>query len=686
MTHVSTLAPVLETATASRVPRKRSERLLSYNRRSGQVELPGLLGAVLGSHRWFLVRNLNDPTAVVRDTHQVLLGDWEDEESFSVVVSYEVQCIAGGEARLVEALAGSDDHRALLEQLLAMWIRDEAQPWLDDEQQVPLDRIAGTLRARAETTLGLRLRARIRLDGLDEVKDLTIGPRPVHVRIGDHHGRFEVELEAELIADPDRLQVAVQRRAERPQLELELESAVKRFFASEVSLHAFHYDLDSVVVPALRRRLEGVAESHGRRLVRLHLAATTSVDGAQAHVEVRHGFECVLPHHDRTITVQSSALLEIVDIGAYIRAGQPDLGVWARKRIEQVTRAQLYDTEDYAALLTGFGEGRAAIRRDMQKLAKEIGYSITQLVTITDLQVDQLAHPFSVQFEGEFATQTPKAQAGLSTTVNLRISSPNKRVVDLLSREIDVPAHLRDAIREQVALGMIEAAAEEFYLYFRTPRQPEDGAIHVEPETGRTWVQETLEARLSRRVRALLQEDFGAEVFQITFRQTDTEITRRLEELMAKPHPFVVEVEPRGVGLTVTFDGTMLIDGVDEEGWTNFLTRRPTVELVNSTLTRSLASKLSEIHQDDLHNMAFEAMRGHIQGWAYKHLGRQYGLVVEVTDWARRRHADEAGRSEVLEDMVRRRWEQELADNQHRSQTHGPPARDEVHGGGSASG
>lgn len=600
--------------------------------------------------RKFRIVNARDPKAYVQvDELPVEVGDYDsDEPSVKLKIGYQARCAPGDEVRLVEALGPAEDPLSVVNRQIVFWVDDcvhRLRLPLDDNFMSHAGTLKHELGERARRELGLTLALRVRLTGRERLETLHIGPKELQVRVSGQRQRMGIQIELELPIDEALVVRAVRQLSLETVLERNIDRLVSRFFEEEVSLHDFHYSIETQVARALRSRIEEYVTGWGRYVDRLYLVGTTEVENLVEDLETSHEFYRELPEYPDPVMVQCKFLLSLIDVGRYVAAGSPPLESWAREAIERVTRSVLFSTR-YSELIRCYDEKKSQIEEDMRAEAKTIGYTVEQLVTITDLQMEILQRPFTVPVIGEFATRAPRVLAGLETQITCRITDTS-RIEALLDRRQDVKAAIAALVHQRIATQLHNVEPEEFYLYFSTPR------VAVVTDDEPHLAQQTLDQRLRQETVDCLNEYFLAEVSSIVFKQTDTVITELLHELRRRPHTFPVEVQPKGgAHLPATFDAVLVVKAVDSRGWHNFLECRPGPEDVVQTVRQALEFKLSEVRPDQLYSLPAEQLRGHINVWAIDRIGEQYGLEVEITDLRRQHTREEELRVQTRQKLV----------------------------------
>lgn len=594
--------------------------------------------------RHFIVNNSRNPDAVVRrEDLLVEVSDFEGEgPPVRLSLSYDARCQPGDEIRLVEAFANESDPQLHFHRRLKFWVEDFGQrnhgSFVDNFTPLAHE-LRRELKERAARDFGLTLRLRVRIDGAERLSTIEIGPLTLPIRIRGVANKLDLQLEMELAVDPDAIPRAVRHLERLPRLKDELLAEISGFFTSQVTLHQYAYQLAGQVAPALEARLHPLARAQGRLLSRLHLQPGSPLPGVLTSLETTHSFECELAEYPVLVEVKSRFWLELYDVGKYTAAGSPALREWAAKRIEDTSRSLLFGIR-YTELMRQLEEKKNEVKHRMELEARNIGYTIKQLITLTSLQADVLREPFTLQVNDQFPTAVSQVEAGLEIVVNTRINEID-RVEDLLNRQRDVKEVMRAAIREHVANMLHAVDPETFYLYFK---------IHSPPKTENGRREEPLERRIRREISKMLQDRFGAEDVHISLKQTETNITELIHSTLSTTREFSIVVMPRHASrLPIPFKGTLAVTAIDPRGWRNFLKNRPTMDTIENTVKRALETRLGEHENpDELYQFSTLKMVKLINAWASQRLGEEFGLCIEIRDWSRGYTLEDEMRGDAL--------------------------------------
>jgi hypothetical protein len=610
--------------------------------RTGQPVRAGIWPA-LGKkhHRLALVTNSHRAAAVaIRNDLRIPVADFSRGWSFELILDYQARCQPGREVRVAQALWQGPSPQDRLESLLEEWVLGRLEgrvaEFIGDFDRAA-EELAGEIRDLAAEQTGLTLAARVQLEDNGRRGPLRIGPVAFAVCVRDCDDELQLRLEGDLAIVPGKERIAYLQREREKSLGEEIQREAREHLATGVTLHQFHVELSGHVQQELWRRLDAFLEAYGRRVVRLSLRGE-SLPGLEKMEKPKcfeHQFSYRLCDYPKPVEVKTELLLELVDLGAYARAQVRDLKDWANSEVQEAVTLSLFRVT-YTELCLHYEEKKAEVERRMKERAAAIGYDLKQLITITDLQFDVLRRPFAVTFEDEFATKLAKFRVGLEVNASVVVPHPSE-IASLLDRSMDVKEQIRDTLLDRLRQEFHDVEPQSFYMEF-------DRALE-----GRIPVRERLEAV----IRTTLAEEFHAQALSLSCKQLDSELSRRLDRLMATLHTFEVKVVASRGGPPVLFEGSFRVLGADPEGWIEFRTSSPEPEALRDCAARHLGYLLADKTLGELIQTPNAVLKGTVNLWVQSRLRKQFGLTVEVMDWMRRPLPGELHAAAVRDGLVK---------------------------------
>jgi hypothetical protein len=617
------LDPVIRKADSTTSVDPSCQVLVPIDERTGQPVVSGLWSRLSRvQQRYFLVTNTHRLEAVaIRRNLKIAIEDFARDWRFDLFLDYEAKCQPGHEIRLAQALWQGPHPQERLESLLKGWVLhllDGGAAELVRNFDRSAESLAQDLRTRAFEQTGLTLAARLRLADTDRLDPVCIGPLKLPIRLRDQDQEIDLQFEAELAVEVGKERIAYLHRDRQDTLDKEVRRKVREHLAARVTLQQFHSELNIRIQSELSRELDDLLAPYGRKLLHLSLGGE-ALPGVIESQRVEHTFAHPLTNYPGPVQVKTELLLQLNDLGRYVRARTPTLEAWARREVESVAVECLFGIT-YTELCLHYEDKKSEIERRMKEKAAAIGYEVRQLITMTDLQLDVLRRPFLIQLDGEFATKLAKLKVKLEVHATLVIPQPSQ-IAALLDRHMDVKAQIRETLRDRLKQRLHQIDPESFYMEF---------------EVAKVEGQPSVRDQLEEVIKHGLKAEFHAEVLGLSCKQMETELSHRLDRLMAPLHPLTVEVVASRGGPVVIFDGSFRVTGVHENGWSAFQISAPEPEKLSDCASRQLRHVLADKDLGPLLQTSNAEQKEYIDRWVRERILAEFGLLVVVMDWTRR--------------------------------------------------
>lgn len=599
----------------------------------------------VGSRRWFGGRSSRKHVLVINnsDSRKQIEGklptqpltDFERQWNLPLQIHYQASCSPGNELRVAEALGGEGQPGAILDDLIARWVKDYAggQPAAVIEHFYDRkDDLAANIATRALTEAGLTLQVRIRIEN----EKVALAPIRVNdvrfrVKLTDYDVEQDLKLDAEVEVDPALKIYGVLYHSwlyeshgiqlkEPARLEELLKTETREFF-SEIALHSFHSELRaSSLQGKLTERLDAKLRSYGRRLKSLVLDHKNEIEGLnEAFFETQEvvNFE-EIQEYEGSVPIKNKVQMTLQNYALYKNAGCPVLNDWIKKNLPEVVKHVLFGKR-YIDLLIGFEPLARDIKQQLSTRAESIGYGIKQLITLPALPPYDWLDNFTVTVDKQYETNTSKFVVGLAIYVTARI----RRLEDIetyLNRRQNIPKLVEDAVFDETRQLLHAVDPERFYMRFS----------YSEPERN----EETIEQLLNNKIRARLEHDFKAEVISLVFKITDTDLTDTWATLEKAEGDLVVKLPSFSDVEDVTYKGRVRVEAIHANGWHRFRTSSPDINLLCGRLQEHILAKLGTFSNADL---VYTHFRGHeqieqiVEELAKRFAVEEFGLVIRVS-------------------------------------------------------
>ena len=563
------------------------------------------------------------------------------DDRLELKVKYRARCLPGKEEQLAVALGLGE--RPDLE--LNNWLHHQLETLVDgigrtedlfSMFQKMLPDVERQLSSAAARELGLSLRLQIqaqdRRDAAERI-DLSIQDLEVHARDSDERIRLQMEihLEVEDSAKAVRYSTGVDEWQRR------LAESVRQFVASEVALHELAFDLRMGLRSKIQAMLDREVSPAGRRVGYLQLGSNYQQGGIEGYLRLEHDVVCDIQGSREQVYVQHVIQLELQDLGKFQTAGVRDLRAWVCDHLDRITRNTFFEMT-YRDLLVQFApyedRGPSRLRQMSEPLLESAGYVIRQMTVVPELEPLSWREGFTLELkEGTYATLDPRIEVGLGFfaegSVKDIFDARLKRYLDPKSAG-EFLSDMEKRMTTALAGTLHGLSPERFYMRWRQSSVADE---------------EPVVELLTRALKDVMSQDFAVVDPHVVVKPLETELTKRVEELVSQVRELSVKVLPlsgNGKSEEVTFDMDVEIRGVHENGWHTFRSRvyesiDAEIEETKRLLKNEIQSTLSTIPNEHLQFVTRQSQKMLEQILRATCLSVQHscGLVVSVRAFRR---------------------------------------------------
>ncbi|NER99808.1 MAG: hypothetical protein F6J86_39380, partial [Symploca sp. SIO1B1] len=591
---------------------------------------------------FYLVSNTDNPTNVAeRQARPYYLTNFATGQKLGVSITYWASCDPGNEAKLVEALCRGKTPGDALDKKVEKWIADftknDASIFLEN-YPVQLARLREHVRIKLKEEVGVNLELKLSLEKEPQLEPFSIPAFPLEVYVSDCDEPLELQVQTELVVDDNNKVKAIFHDVNDAQEWQELvklfKSEIKKYLLQYINIDQFSYELKDTVRNQLVVYLDKIMVNYGRRVGFLYLESN-AVPSAKQLVPVKCKVECEVQKYSEPIYVENTLLMLPLNTARYKPNQASKLETWVEGKLEKIIKPLLLK-KTYVSVLLDFEPIATEIRDLMEDEAKSIGYEIQQIVSVPDLEHQELKENFKVTFEEEsFATRDVNVKVLLGVSVTARIRDFTK-IEDYLKPKADIKKLIRRTVHSVTGQVLATVEPERYYMRFNHPGVDEQG----KPLEDKSVEQELIEA-----VEQELAKQFNAQVSRITADVYDTDIAKHFKKLYGTIGSFEVEIASiADIEEAVTYKGDFQIEGVEANSWYTFQARKPEMSDISRSITRRLDAKLSVFTKEDLQFTDLEylsLLENLINKLARECVVDQFGLEIIMTNLSRSRTQQE---------------------------------------------
>jgi hypothetical protein len=629
---------VIKLVQAGDKPASEAQKIIKIDNKTKKV-VPEKSFGWWGDFRYYLVSNNSDSRHVAECKINVFnLRDHEYDCNVAVSVRYVASCERNCEAQLAEALCTSSNPVVALEELIKSWLMEESRrlgmvAFITDYFAKPAE-VAARIREWALKKIGIALDLKkLAFEAEKSFATAKIGPVHFPIRVSDFDEEQDLRARVDLALDESRKAQAVLSHARNVSLEKLLRQAAQQYFPKQVTLHRFCTELGAThdLRSKFAEYLSGILKAEGRKVEFLSLNSKAAEDIERLkfwdNTAEPEDVSCTVQKYSKPVILKNSVKMILTDIARYRAQQSPDLKVWLKDKLNPITHKTLFGKE-YSNLFIGFELLEELIKQELKTEAEKIGYDIEQLIAVPDLPPIAWRNYFTIEPSGTFETKSQEVRVPLKIVVTARVKNL-KDIRDLINQQRDLLEKMETDILNAVMRFLHEVDPERFYMrfFFTDPERYPNEKISVEQE-------------LIVRVKNLLKEEFKAEVLQV-IPKVDVDhdaIIKCLKELQREFCDFTIQVTSIHGGQDLTFEGQFRVDGVDANGWNDFVLRKCTLKEVKAHLETNIQRRLGILHEDILSAKGFDRLmeiEHLIRTLAVSLVQEWFGLSISINSLSR---------------------------------------------------
>lgn len=594
-----------------------------------------------GDVAFYLVRNTNDPSNIAeRQANSYYLTYFVTGEKLGISITYWASCDPGKEDKVVEALCRGTTLGEALDQKIGKWIahftKNDAAVFLDN-YEAQLAQLRESVKIKVKEDVGINIELRLAFEKEAQLESFAIPSFPMEVNVSDCDDTLELQIQTALIVDPKNKVKAifndVKDARKWPELVKRFKSEVENYLLHNITIDQFSYELKDTVRDQLVSHLDSILINYGRKVGYLSLS-TNAVASARQLVPVKCKVECEVQKYSDPISVETTILMLPFNTARYKPNEGLKLQEWVESELEKIIKPLMLKKK-YIDVLCNFEDVAEEIKKQMQYEAKSIGYAVNQIVSIPNLEHLELKDNFDIAVnEKTFFTNDANVEVILSVSATAKISDFTK-IQDYLKPKADIKKLMEQTIYGEMSKFLNNISPERYYMRFYNRGEDENGQQE----------EASVQQELINAIKQELKERFSSDVTRITANTHDTGIAKHFKKLYRIIGSFEVQVSSLAdVEEPVTFIGNFQVQGVEQNSWYTFQSKKPEVEDIKKSIESSLGSRLSAFSKEQMayadleYLLLIEAL---INKLATECVVEHFGLNIKITNLSRTRTEQE---------------------------------------------
>ena len=427
-----------------------SEELLIVERKQKEIKVfqkSSFFKSVFGGRlSYYIVANNSDASNFSEGKVRAIVRDFIGNRSIDVEITYETSCPRGKEKEVLYALCEGNlqpkdelEHR--IKQYVAEYSRLDGRQFIDNYFS-ELSRLKDVIVSGVQRETGLLFDLRIILAGEKELEPFLIQPTSFTVRVQDCDDALDLNIHTELIVDEANKVKAILKAGREFELANLVKDAIRDYLRKNISIQQFYSYLTTSVRNKILEHVNNLLSSYGRKINFLTLSSDTEISSRDRFQEITCSIQCAIHEPDfQSFDIKNTLQMELEDISKYRIAQSPDLLSWAKEKLEPVIKTALFQ-KSYVDVLLKFNEIADSIKEKIKSAAKEIGYSVEQIVSTPELEPLELIKDFDLELEEAFTLKDVKVEVKLGIIPTLHI--PDLKAIE---KDLTPNIKLKDSIK-----------------------------------------------------------------------------------------------------------------------------------------------------------------------------------------------------------------------------------------------
>lgn len=592
----------------------------------------GIFGSILSGKntKYFEVFSNIDNRNYAEYKQEIKIKDFDTEQSINIVLHYRVTCPKGNEVKVVDFL-GQDE---IAEKYLIDYIDKLTHQFYNDKSEEFISNIDKNLKELVEildrdlenaSGLDIKVKAKIKasdtVDDVDMSDQINIVPKDIDSHIG---------LDINYTLKVNSANLAALYNQDMDDMKKMISTLVKKYVSKHIDANKLFFGFinNDIEIEKLTSFINKDIQNYGREIMIEQLSLNSLGIKQFEEIEIETRSEPI-DRSDKSIFVKNRIQFELVHIGKYLLANQPNLHNWAKDKLDNILSVKVFDWE-YIDFLVNFETLRQDIYSAMQEESAKIGYKINQIISEPKLQEYLLLRMDTHDFEfASLSTADSAVAADFKVTVTFMLSDKSA-FRELLKYENDAYAALKKFFEVELKKVLSYETPESIFLQYYNDRFQGNS--------------KSLKHTLEESIKNSLTDKFKAVVQDIHIVPVENDILKPLYEVRGQSVDIEFNLSPKISGDPIVYRATLVIHGQDNNNWSKLIEGKYTLDKIKNLVIKTLQAEFNMLSEEELRFKTLEHRRG-IENIADKlakdAVSKRYGLIVEIENLNRDSNTEE---------------------------------------------
>ncbi|MFT3911065.1 MAG: hypothetical protein QM737_16720 [Ferruginibacter sp.] len=526
-----------------------------------------------------------------------------------------------------------------------------------------LKKIGEVITKKCLAEIGILIMPSVSFQSEANLKRLQLKSGAFSVRLKGYNDSINLEYDIEAWPDEANLSKALFTMPVIVDLNNNIKEVIIRELWNKVSINQFCLALnltnedfeilsgEGSVRDILIEPVNAVLAQSGRKAGHFELTSS-SIENIKPKdlLDIENFYSYKIADEKETVGVKSRVSLRLVNIANFksadekykIRKNATPVEEWFKQVIITPLIKDILFDKTYKYILLHPDSIKEEIEESISKKANEMGYAVRQHTHLPDIKKLRLREGFSIVAQDEeFETRSSDVKIKLNITVKGKINDFEELDERLLLPAIDIEAEMKSEIRSVMEDVIHSMDPEQIYLRFSYTGDKQNPPVD---EILANCIEECLDEKFKVDTKSLKSI--------IKLSQSEDEFIKKTKELRKEVRKFSVTIYPVSKDSYVeplTYEIQYRILGIDEQGWSVFLSRISKdvlnqFEELESFLTALITEKLNSVDYAILKSediVVKKKLKEGISQYTSDEVSTKFGLLIGFSTFLRIRSETE---------------------------------------------
>lgn len=501
-----------------------------------------------------------------------------DNRKIKVFIETQIVCKDGKEKKVVESLHQIDEHPGnKFDSIIEDWVLEitDANPNLIDSFIQNRQSLTDKLVTKVENEVGLTLRnTRCFIEGENELETIHIALKQMSLRFADSVEEHSFDIDISLLVDEANKVNAIARSKTRTEFERIFEKKVREYFLNQVRIENIYSNYEKVKED-FKLYVKESLKFYGRKLGAIELKDITAKEPPKTLNKTIPVDIKVPGYFPKSFKIENQIFITREDSAKFISNKPDDLEKWLDESVQNTVK-EVYFAKTYKEIIDKKKELEDQVKQNLYSIVKKIGYKLDQIIIIPTFEELKLLKKIEFVIDDNFITKDQK-EVKLKISIQGEGNESSEKITSYLSNIQNLPREIRGLVLSEVKQFIHKIDSSFFYENFD---DTED-------------LQDSVKTQLTVLISNKLKQVFDVKIKYLTFDVGETEIIKRMNDLIEEWHEFEVEIQSLSDRKSNTFLGSFRVDGNARGLWRIYQKQKFSIGEIKERIVNSLQSRLS---------------------------------------------------------------------------------------------